>query len=128
MIMTSATWPEGVRRLASTYMKDPFMVYIGTLDLRACSDVRQKIEIVDQDDKRRLLDEFLNQRGPKDKTLVFFGRKAVVDDVASSKALMGQEVHCLHGGHSQDDRENSLQEFRDGVVRIAFYKFIIRLF
>ena len=31
----SATWPPGVRRLISDYMKqDPFQVTVGTLDLR----------------------------------------------------------------------------------------------
>lgn len=29
----SATWPDGVRRLAKSYLKDPMMVYVGTLDL-----------------------------------------------------------------------------------------------
>ncbi|KAF5910116.1 putative ATP-dependent RNA helicase DDX43 [Clarias magur] len=32
-VMTSATWPTGVRRLAKSYLKDPMMVYVGTLDL-----------------------------------------------------------------------------------------------
>ena len=32
--MYSATWPQEVRRLASTYMKDPFQVSVGSLDLR----------------------------------------------------------------------------------------------
>lgn len=30
---SSATWPTGVRRLARSYLKDPMMVYVGTLDL-----------------------------------------------------------------------------------------------
>lgn len=29
----SATWPTAVRRLAKSYLKDPMMVYVGTLDL-----------------------------------------------------------------------------------------------
>lgn len=29
----SATWPTGVRRLAKSYLKDPMMVFVGTLDL-----------------------------------------------------------------------------------------------
>ena len=34
-VMTSATWPPGVRRLAESYMKDPVTVFIGSLDLAA---------------------------------------------------------------------------------------------
>lgn len=32
-LMTSATWPTGVRRLAQSYMKDPFQINVGSLDL-----------------------------------------------------------------------------------------------
>ncbi len=28
-VMTSATWPENVRRLADRYMKDPATVFVG---------------------------------------------------------------------------------------------------
>ncbi|XP_049267519.1 probable ATP-dependent RNA helicase DDX43 [Rhipicephalus sanguineus] len=31
-VMTSATWPEGVRRLAQQYMNKPFQVFVGSLD------------------------------------------------------------------------------------------------
>ena len=30
----SATWPPGVRRLAESYMSDPFLISVGTLDLK----------------------------------------------------------------------------------------------
>jgi len=32
-LMTSATWPSGVRRLAQNYLTDPFQVTVGSLDL-----------------------------------------------------------------------------------------------
>lgn len=36
----SATWPDGVRRLAKSYLKNPMIVYVGTLDLAvSCSDL-----------------------------------------------------------------------------------------
>lgn len=50
-VMTSATWPEGVRRLAQSYMKDPIQVFIGTLDLAACHSVTQIIELVQEEEK-----------------------------------------------------------------------------
>ena len=42
-VMTSATWPENLRRLAKGYMKDPVTVFIGSLDLAAVHSVSQKI-------------------------------------------------------------------------------------
>lgn len=50
-IMTSATWPEGVRRLAQSYMNNPVQVFIGTLDLAACHSVTQIIDIIDEEEK-----------------------------------------------------------------------------
>lgn len=50
-IMTSATWPTGVRRLAQRYMKNPIQVCVGSLDLAAVHSVEQIIEILDENDK-----------------------------------------------------------------------------
>lgn len=50
-VMTSATWPPGVRRLAQSYMTNPIQVYIGSLDLAATHTVTQTIEIIGEDEK-----------------------------------------------------------------------------
>lgn len=50
-VMTSATWPPGVRRLAERYMINPIQVCIGSLDLAAVHSVTQMIEIMDEEDK-----------------------------------------------------------------------------
>lgn len=50
-VMTSATWPPGVRRLAQSYMNNPIQVCVGSLDLAATHTVRQIIEIMDDSDK-----------------------------------------------------------------------------
>ena len=49
----SATWPEGVRRIANDYMDNPLQVYVGTLDLAACHSVTQIVKIVGEDEKRQ---------------------------------------------------------------------------
>ena len=48
----SATWPEGIRRIANDYMNEPLQVCIGTLDLAAVHSVTQHVEILTEDDKR----------------------------------------------------------------------------
>lgn len=52
-IMTSATWPAGVRRLAQRYMANPVQVCVGTLDLAAVHSVTQVIKFIDEDHKFR---------------------------------------------------------------------------
>lgn len=51
-VMTSATWPSGVRRLAQRYMSNPIQVCVGTLDLAAVHSVSQIIQFMDEDDKQ----------------------------------------------------------------------------
>lgn len=121
-VMTSATWPPGVRRLAESYMKDPVTVFIGSLDLAAVHSVTQQIVMINGEDseseKRDILLEFIQNMAPDDKAIIFFGKKAKVDDISSDFAL--QEIVCqsIHGDRDQEDREQALTDLRDGTVKI----------
>lgn len=57
-VMTSATWPPGVRRLATQYSNNPVQVVVGSLDLAAVHSVSQTIEVVDEEDKRERVCNF----------------------------------------------------------------------
>lgn len=50
-VMTSATWPSSVQRLAKSFLKNPVQVNVGSLDLTAVHSVKQIIEIIDDGDK-----------------------------------------------------------------------------
>lgn len=56
--------------------------------------------------------------GPKDKVMVFFGKKSRVDDVASDLALQGINCQSIHGGREQSDREQALEDLKSGEVQI----------
>lgn len=56
--MCSATWPEGVRRLAKQYMKDPVQVQVGSLDLTV-SQLSIRILVVMQVNESILTDFML---------------------------------------------------------------------
>jgi ATP-dependent RNA helicase DDX43 len=75
-VMTSATWPEGVRRLAIKYLCKPIQLYVGSLDLRAAKTVKQLCQMVqNDDDKRRILMDYIeHEMTEEDKLLVFVGR------------------------------------------------------
>lgn len=45
--IVSATWPDSVRRLASTFQRDPVRVTVGSEDLTANSRVKQEVEVFD---------------------------------------------------------------------------------
>ena len=66
-VMTSATWPEEVRRLATGYMKNPVTVFIGSLDLAAVHSVTQRIIRCNNDKKDEELFNFLTNLSEEDK-------------------------------------------------------------
>ncbi|KAK7148549.1 hypothetical protein R3I93_012776 [Phoxinus phoxinus] len=117
-LMTSATWPTGVRRLAKSYLKDSMMVYVGTLDLAAVNTVHQTVLFVQEEEKKDYVFDFIHRMEPQDKVLIFVGKKIKADDLSSDMCLQGLTVQSLHGDREQCDREEALQDFRDGRVRI----------
>ncbi|XP_030573519.1 probable ATP-dependent RNA helicase DDX43 [Drosophila novamexicana] len=118
-IMTSATWPPGVRRLAQSYMKDPIQVCVGSLDLAATHSVKQVIELLEDDrDKFHALKSFVKNMSKTDKIIVFCGRKARADDVSSDLSLDGFATQCIHGNRDQSDREQAIADIKSGIVRI----------
>ncbi|NXL95061.1 DDX43 helicase, partial [Alectura lathami] len=117
-VMMSATWPDGVRRLAKSYLKNPMIVYVGTLDLAAVNTVKQKVVVVNEEEKRAFMQSFINSMKPKDKAIIFVGKKLTADDVASDFSLQGIPVQSLHGNREQCDREQALDDFKKGTVRI----------
>lgn len=117
-VMTSATWPSGVRRLAESYMKDPIQVNVGSLDLAAVHTVTQRIQFVEEDDKEAALFEFVNNMEPNDKIIIFCGKKATASHISTEFAMKGIECQSLHGDREQSDREAALEEMVDGTVNI----------
>ncbi|XP_045311507.1 probable ATP-dependent RNA helicase DDX43 [Leopardus geoffroyi] len=117
-IMTSATWPYAVRRLAQSYLKEPMIVYVGTLDLIAVSTVKQNIIVTTEEEKRSHIQTFLENLSPKDKVIVFVSRKAVADHLSSDLILQHISVESLHGNREQKDREKALENFKTGKIRI----------
>ncbi|XP_042142752.1 probable ATP-dependent RNA helicase DDX43 [Ixodes scapularis] len=117
-VMTSATWPEGVRRLSQQYMSSPFQVFVGSLDLAAVHTVSQTIIICDESEKRSELLGFLETMQPDDKVIVFLDKKATVDYLSSDFILAGINCQSIHGDREQCDREQALEDLRDGTVKI----------
>uniref|UniRef100_A0A3B4ZSE7 RNA helicase n=1 Tax=Stegastes partitus TaxID=144197 RepID=A0A3B4ZSE7_9TELE len=117
-VMTSATWPTGVRRLAKSYLKNPMMVYVGTLDLAAVNTVQQTVLIVHEEEKKAYVFDFIRNMLPQDKVLIFVGKKLMADDLSSDMCLQGLAVQSLHGDREQCDREEALKDFKESRVRI----------
>lgn len=119
-VMTSATWPEGVRRLATKYLTDPIQLCVGSLDLRAAKTVTQKLEMVkSEDEKSEKLIKFIKEEmNETDKLIVFVGRKSTADNLSCDLAMKGIQCQAIHGDREQCDREEALEDFKEGLVKI----------
>ncbi|XP_017007606.2 probable ATP-dependent RNA helicase DDX43 isoform X1 [Drosophila takahashii] len=118
-IMTSATWPPGVRRLAQSYMKNPIQVCVGSLDLAATHSVKQVIELLEDDkEKFSTIKSFVRNMTKTDKIIIFCGRKARADDLSSDLTLDGFMTQCIHGNRDQSDREQAIADIKSGAVHI----------
>lgn len=117
-VMTSATWPEGVRDLASKLMKNPFTVVVGSLDLKAVHTVTQKVVMCEEDNKKDELIRFITSLRQKEKAIVFVGRKCVVDLLSVEMLEEGLHVCIMHGDINQEDREQSLQDLKSGRSKV----------
>ncbi|XP_001952274.1 probable ATP-dependent RNA helicase DDX43 [Acyrthosiphon pisum] len=117
-IMTSATWPPGVKRLAKSYTTNPIQVMVGSLDLTTVNTVKQDILIMDEEEKEVWLDDFLKSCSADDKIIIFVNRKVTVDQLSSDLCMKGYIVESIHGGREQCDREMALESLRNGEVNI----------
>jgi len=118
-VMTSATWPPGVEKMAVRYMTEAFRVCVGSLDLTAAKTVEQIIEVIDEEDKQERLFMFMDDMKEDDKAIVFVGRRSSCDALAS--ILHSKEIftsQSLHGGLEQCDREQIFEDFKSGQTRV----------
>lgn len=114
--MFSATMPEAVEKIAQQYLRRPVKILVGTKG-KAVETVEQIIEMVSEDRKRSKLLSLLSQ-GWAAPMIVFVNLKRNVDGVAKVLEQEGYRVTSLHGGKSQDNRENALNQLRNGTKDI----------
>ena len=123
-LMFTATWPESVRKLASTFMKDPVKINIGhaTGELRANTRIEQVVEVVHPHDKqRRLLDIVKSYRRDSkneknSRVLIFALYKKEADRLNSFLQSNGISCVAIHGDMTQQQRIKSLDLFKTAEV------------
>ncbi|PBP17564.1 putative ATP-dependent RNA helicase dbp3 [Diplocarpon rosae] len=124
-LMFTATWPESVRSLASTFMTSPVKIAIGdnpTGDLRANTRIVQKVEVMDGRQKEfrllQLLKQYQSGAQKDDRILVFALYKKEATRLEGFIKMKGFRVAGIHGDLSQEQRTRSLDAFKKGTTPI----------
>jgi ATP-dependent RNA helicase DDX23/PRP28 len=117
--MFSATMPPAVEKLAKAFLRHPAIVSIGDRS-KATKNMRieQSVDMVNEASKPQRLVDVCRPKGPDDKVIVFVNEKKRCDMVARTLEKAGIRTAILHGGKSQDQREESLQNFREGHFQV----------
>src|SRR2546423_8827717 len=124
-LMFTATWPESVRELATTFMKSPVKITIGDNpygDLRANTRIVQKVEVLDPRGKDmrllQLLKQYQSGKQKDDRILVFCLYKKEATRVENFIRAKGIKVAGIHGDLSQIQRTTSLEAFKSGKTPV----------
>ncbi|KAF5361608.1 hypothetical protein D9758_007353 [Tetrapyrgos nigripes] len=127
-LMFSATWPEAVRKLASSFQKSPVRVTVGSDELTANSRIEQIVEVLEDGRRKenRLFHHLRalshpkqpstsqNGTSPPSRILIFALYKAEAARLSSTLIRAGYSTSSLHGDLSQQARLAALQEFKQG--------------
>ena len=126
-LMFTATWPPSVRELASTFMRSPVQISIGTDnpngELRANKSITQLVEVLDPVQKQRRLTELLREHQQirkgsgesRSRILIFALYKKEASRIESFLRSRGFTVNAIHGDMSQNARTASLEAFKSGI-------------
>jgi ATP-dependent RNA helicase DDX23/PRP28 len=120
--MFSATMPSEVERIAKRYLRHPVIVKIGDQDSGKNTRIVQKILFLSSPaQKENTLKGLLRQSRRDDKIIVFVNEKKHADGVGRMVERAGFAAVVLHGGKTQEQREENLGAFRrgGGVVLVA---------
>ncbi|BFZ58016.1 RNA-dependent ATPase [Savitreella phatthalungensis] len=119
-LMFSATWPESVRKLAASFMRNPVRITIGSQELSANVRVSQSVEVVEPRDKEFKLQSILKKhhsgKNSEDRILIFALYKKEAARVESNLRYKGHNVVGIHGDMSQAQRESALAQFKSGTA------------
>jgi len=115
-LLFSATFPEEIRKLAGSFMRDPVTVEVAPRN-RPIELVSQVVHPVDRDRKRALLSHLV-KTGNWHQVLVFTKTKHGANRLAQQLERDRIESDAIHGNKSQSARTRALKRFKDNELQV----------
>lgn len=111
-LMFSATFPRDIQMLARDFLKEYIFLSVGRVGSTS-ENITQKIEYVEDVDKRSVLLDILHTHGAG-LTLIFVETKRMADSLSDFLINQGFPATSIHGDRTQREREKALEMFRSG--------------
>lgn len=112
----SATMPSAIKRIATTYLRDPDLITVaaktGTAD-----NIRQRYWLVSGMQKLEALTRILEAE-TFDGMIIFARTKLGTEELASKLQARGFSAAAINGDIQQQQRERTIQQLKDGKIDI----------
>ncbi len=115
-LMFSATMPPEIEKLADSMLVEPRTVKVDPVT-STVEAIDQTLYYVDKGNKKNLLAKLLSGSDVKS-ALVFTRTKHGADRVVKELDHAGIEAMAIHGNKSQNARQNALNAFKSGEIRV----------
>lgn len=112
----SATFTDDILNLASQWTLDPAHVEI-EVTVENQADIDQRVYLVSDDDKQRLLVNLLEQES-FERVMVFGNRRDLVRKLDELLKKAGISAAMLSGDVPQNQRISTLERFREGEIQV----------
>ncbi|CAK9115563.1 unnamed protein product [Durusdinium trenchii] len=121
----TATWPMGVRKLASEFLNGPYTVTIGNRDeLKGNQDITQQVLCCTATNKNMILIDLLRKAGVADRSntaakgLIFCSTKRLCNQLSEQLERQGVPCSAVHGDKGQREREAALSGLKEGRLKL----------
>ncbi len=115
-LLFSATFSEEIKRLANQLLRNPLLIEVARRNAPA-DLVKHQVFEVPALRKRALLAHLIRTRDMK-QVLVFVRMKRDANRLARELVRDGIEATAIHSDRTQGEREQALQEFKDGKATV----------
>ncbi|MBM3468861.1 MAG: DEAD/DEAH box helicase [Alphaproteobacteria bacterium] len=116
-LLFSATMPDEIKKLAHTYLINPKEIIIAPA-VKTAATVSQHVLWVKSNKKREALRYVLSKQEIPGPVIIFCNRKRDISILTSSLKRHNFDVGCLHGDMPQNQRNQTLEEFKNGKIMI----------
>jgi len=115
-LLFSATIPQEVKKLANNILNKPIRIDI-TPEQPTLEILKQTVFLISKKKKQALLEKLLTDKSIK-RALVFMRTKHSANRVVKNLKRKGMRIDVIHGDKSQNARQDALQKFRTGNIRV----------
>ncbi|KAI7855220.1 DEAD-domain-containing protein [Circinella umbellata] len=116
-LMFSATFPRDIQYLARDFLNNYIFLSVGRVGA-ASENIIQRIEYVEDEEKRSVLLDILSMDETGGLTLIFVETKRMADSLSDYLQQHSFPATSIHGDRSQREREMALDAFRTGKAPI----------